>query len=355
MEKSDILETIKGLSFHDSVIYRYNEYNFSSGGEIGIRGEFSEEETERTGLKCWGLGFRKVREKITDGDISDCDGAEVIKLDIDRADGLYKVDMFFQNAPDECVSLQFVCENISLTRMRYKGMSYRNLYGTPELNAANESMLYAETDKYLKESETVELSDNYTLESRSYSDISKGCLNAALFKNTLKKDERDIFSWRSFDGHHRPFAEFIYHSNGHRYYPFYVDLYGICYLDIDTLESFCYVPEGLEHDCSYPCGESFIVTDIHYNKSCDLVAYGGCYWACPSDVMIGDLSDPLCYDPHLIDVHELGLDSDYDDCFDFDFVRWTDSALVVKDDNGKEYEISIDEIKRTLNEKRKSL
>ncbi len=353
MEKSDILETIKGLSFHDSVIYRYHEYDFSERTDIGIRGEFAEEETERTGLKCWCFSFNKVRERVTDGDISDCDGAEVVKLDIDREDGLYRADIFLLNAPDKYVFLSFVCEGIRLTRMRYKGMSYRNLYNTPELNSANESMLYAENDKYSEESKTIELPDNYTLESRSYSDISGGCVNAALYNNTLKKDGRDIFSWRSFDGHHRPFAEFVYHSNGHRYYPFYVDLYGICYLDVDTLESFCYVPEGLEHDCSYPCGESFIVTDIHYNKSCDLVAYGGCYWAAPSDVMIGDLSDPLCFDPHLIGVHELGLDPDYDDCFDYDFVKWTDSALVVKDDNKKEYEISIDEIKRMLNEKRK--
>ncbi len=348
MEKSDVLGIIKSLCFHDSFIIKLNEYKFSGREDISVWGDFSEEETLRTGLKCWRLYFDKVQERITDGDICDCGDAEVIKLNIDYSDGLYKADMFFLNAPGECVSLKIECESVRLTRMKYKGMSYRNLYDTPELYSANEKMLYAESDQYLKESKALELPDGYTLESKSYSDISSGCVKAALIKYTLKKDGHEIFSWRSFDGHHRPFAEFVRHSNGHRYYPFYVDLYGICYIDVDTLESYCYVPEGWEHDCSYPCGESFIVTDIHYNSACDLIAYGGCYWAVPSSVMVGDFSKPLGFDPQLIDVHDFGLDPDYEEGFDFDFVGWTDYALVVKDDNNRKYEIEIGKIKDRL-------
>ena len=64
----------------------------------------------------------------------------------------------------------------------------------------------------------------------------------------------------------------------------------ISYLDLDTLEVYNYIPEGYQHDCEILLGESFIITDIHYDRESGLIAYGGCYWAGPPNVMVGDFS-----------------------------------------------------------------
>ena len=63
--------------------------------------------------------------------------------------------------------------------------------------------------------------------------------------------------------------------------------------DLDTMEVYNYIPKGEEHDYDAPYGESFIITDIHYDPATNLVAYGGCYWACPYDVIVLDFRDPM--------------------------------------------------------------
>ncbi len=342
---SDINE-IKKFGFHDSVISSLNEY---SSEFMSVKADFFEEEAVRTGFKSYNFSFKNIAEKIIDGNISNYKDSSVIKLDIEMKEGIYYADMFLESDTEHCASINIKCKNILLTLMKYGSMSYRNLYNTPELNAVNKKMLYAEAAEYLKETKIIPLPEGFSIETKSYSDIVNGCAKAWLSKNTLLKNGGKIFDYYNFDGHHRPFSDFIYHSSGHKYYPFHVDLYGICFLDIDTLENYRYVPEGWEHDFSYPCGESFIITDIHYDKNTDLAAFGGCYWAAPSGVMIGDLSDPLAFNPRFIDIHDLGIDPDYDDGFDFDFLKWSDSSLFVKDDNGKEYEIPITAIKQALN------
>lgn len=345
---NDTVKKIKEFCFHDSVVYEYREFKWDNKLQSAVLGaDFCEEETERTGLKSYRFTFKGDLERSINGKISDYKGMEVIKLTADYIGGVYSIDLFLVNG-SEYVSIQLKCKNIQLNLMKYKGMSYRNLYGTPELNTVNEKMCYVEDEKYSESVERINLPEGYILETKNYIDIEKSCIKAELTRNVLKKGDTEIFSYYTFDRNHRPFSEFIYHSNGHRYYPFYVNLYGICYLDADTLENYCYVPEGWAHDSSYPCGESFIITDVHYDKDTDLIAYGGCYWGSTSNIMIGDFSEPLHFNPHLIDIHDLGIDPDWEDGYDFDFVRWTKSALVIKDDNGKEYEVAIDKIKEKL-------
>ncbi len=343
------LNEIKQYCFHDSVVSNFDKYFFENGSNyiFIIKADFCEDEALRTGLKSFNFSFEKIEEFSENGNIENYDGASVLKFDIERTEKKHFIDIFLESEPEKCSSIKIRCEKILLTLMKYRGMSYRNLYNTPELNAVNKKMLYAEAPEYLKETKSTILPDGFVLETKIYSDISGGCANAWFSKNILMKNSKTVFDYYNFDGHHRPFSDFICHSNGHKYYSFYVDLYGICFLDINTLENYCYVPEGWEHDFSYPCGESFIITDIHYDKNTNLAAFEGCYWADISSVMIGDLSNPLSFNPRFIDIHDLGIDPDYDDGFDFDFLRWSDSSLFVKDDNGKEYEIPIHKIKQT--------
>ena len=144
-----------------------------------------------------------------------------------------------------------------------------------------------------------------------------------------------LYEFTSIDEHHNPFQEWIHHSNGHRYYPFHISLYGISYLDIDTLEVFHYIPRGYDNDYGAPNGESFIITDIHYDPQSDLIAYGGCYWAGTSDVMVGVFRDPMQFDPHLCSVHEI-LDPEYEELDDVDFDKWDDGLLVKADGKSAE-------------------
>ena len=108
-----------------------------------------------------------------------------------------------------------------------------------------------------------------------------------------------------------------------------------------------YVPQGYDNDWGSFYGESFIITDIHYDANTDLIAYGGCYWAAPNDVMVGDFSQPLHFNPKLLNLHEL-IDPDYEEIDDVDFVRWEKDALVVQADLKKEVEIGLEKLRNPL-------
>ena len=82
--------------------------------------------------------------------------------------------------------------------------------------------------------------------------------------------------------------------------------------------------------------------EIHYDPQTNLAAYSGCYWAGSDDVMVGDLSDPLNFDPHLVSVDDILTPSgepDYEDIF---FVRFENGKLVVSCDGLSEREVSCD-------------
>ena len=171
----------------------------------------------------------------------------------------------------------------------------------------------------------------------------EGIRHIFMSRNYLKKDGTIIYSYISIDGHHNPYKKLVHHKNGHRYYPHHIDLYGISYIDIDTLEVFHYIPKG--HDSAYDsyCGESFIITGIYYDIHTNLVAYEGCYWAGTSDVMVGDLTNPLGFNPRLISIHEI-VDPEYEDLDDVDFYEWKEESLSVKLDGKEIRDIDIQEI-----------
>ena len=183
--------------------------------------------------------------------------------------------------------------------------------------------------------------------------MSERAVHAEMAKAELRRGGECIFRYTCIDLHDRYRKELIHHSNGHRYYPFHTDLYGISYIDVDTLEVYNYIPIGRYHTYDAVCGESFIIISVHYNPKTDLVAYEGCIWAGPSDVMVGDLSDPLNFDPHLFSIHDI-IDPDYEECSDIDFVCWTDEGIEVMVDEKRTQSISFEEIRRGIEKVREN-
>lgn len=236
-------------------------------------------------------------------------------------------------------------------------LSYKNIYGTDKYNKFIDAQRYVIDDRFFVETENHELSDSFFVERSIYEDREQRENYSATLayseKVTLKNADKTIYEYYCFDyGHTFIFKEIIHHKNGHRYYAFHVDLYGISYLDVDTLEVYHYIPEGYEHPEDYMCGESFIITDIHYDKESNLIAYGGCYWAGPSEVMVGDFSNSLDFNPHLIRLNDI-FDPEGDFCYDIDFKEWKNDRLYVMCDDGeskKEESVSVNELKDMINE-----
>lgn len=228
---------------------------------------------------------------------------------------------------------------------------YKNVYGTDEYNKYIDKQRYLIDDKFLTDTENYELSDGFSLEIRLYEEMKQKEGYSAILavqKGTLKKADKAVYEYCCFCDHIKPFTEIIHHKNGRRYFPFHIDLYGISYLDIDTLEVYNYIPEGYEHECTYPRGESFIITDIHYDKESNLIAYGGCYWGGTSEVMVGDFSNPLNFNPHLISLNDIfAFEYDIDD---IDFKEWKNGRLYFICDYEKEKSISIQELENMINE-----
>jgi len=100
------------------------------------------------------------------------------------------------------------------------------------------------------------------------------------------------------------------------------------------MQVYHYIPCGYEHDARMATGESFIITDLHYDPERNLIAYGGCYWADTYNVMVGRLEDPLDFDPHLISIRDI-LNPEDEDLDDVDFVSWCAEGLNVKTDTGE--------------------
>ncbi len=228
--------------------------------------------------------------------------------------------------------------------------SYKNVYNSEKHKEFMDSQRYVIDDKFLDETESYDLSDDFSVEYSIYRDGEQKenyfATTAFVNKVTLKNADKVIYEYYCFYDHSVTFKEIIHHKNGHRYYPFHVDLYGISFLDVDTLEVYNYIPEGYEHDDKYMCGESFIITDIHYDRESNLIAYGGCYWAFPYDVMVGDFSEPLNFNPHLVSLRNI-LNSEYD-YDDVDFKEWKNNRLYVLCDS-EEKSLSIEQLRNMIN------
>ncbi len=286
-------------------------------------------------------------------------GAEIESLDISviEPEKRYSVKQayMFNGERGEIV---FPAKKVSFNLYKYLGMSYRNMYDVwvKEL----EKSAYVECAEYFNDEETHELEDGFSLNIKSYADIEERnpqykIMKASLRRCELFKNGKSVYCWADTDSSNpREFFDFVHHSNGHRYFPFHINLYGISYLDLDSGEVYHYIPEGYRHPAEWTYGESFIVTGVFYDNETNIIAYEGCYWGGPNDVMVGDFSEPLNYDPHLISIHEI-IDPEWEEVDGIDFARFEGGELVVKCDREMEkaisYGILLEKIKEKSNTK----
>lgn len=279
---------------------------------------------------------------------------QLSEIPSDDKDKKYSVKIVY-SFNGERRELSFPAKQLWFTLMKYRGMSYRNMYDAWLKDL--EKIKYVESTEYFRDEETTDLSDGYSVNVKSYADIEEKSpqyqiMKASLRRCELLKDGVSIFGWADTDNSNpKAFFDIFTHSNGRRYFPFHIDLYGISYLDLGSGEVYYYIPEGHQHDAEWTFGESFIVTNVFYDKNTDLIAYEGCYWGGPSDVMVGDFSQPLNYDPHLVSIYEM-IDPDGEECCDVDFGRFEDGRIFVKCDRSEERSVFCSEIFEKLKQAR---
>ncbi|MBO5103721.1 MAG: hypothetical protein J6B74_01480, partial [Ruminococcus sp.] len=160
--------------------------------------------------------------------------------------------------------------------------SYKNVYNSEKHKNFMDSQRYVIDDKFLDRTENYELSDGFSAEYSIYSDIEQknkqySIKKAVASKIILKNADKKVYEYYCFNSYSCGFNDIIHHKNGHRYYAFHVDLYGISFLDVDTLEVYNYIPEGYKHNDDRMCGESFLIYDVHYDIKSNLIAYYGTY------------------------------------------------------------------------------
>ncbi len=327
------IEKINNHNFMGSTITYWNCYD-DTRVSLNVHGDFGPKETSNSEYKHFELHFSGVGKafvSVIGGDFTD---NLIESINVEKQDDLCHVRLKIAGSV-----IEFSCEDVWCRLLRYKGVSYKNMYGTPEYDAYVQKISYVKQEQYICDRETFDLPDGYQLSVVNYSDMQGNVVRAVMQHCILKKCEQVIYEYDT-TYERRQFTEFIHHSNGHRYWPFYVDLYGISYMDMENYEVYNYVPQGHDNEYGALIGESFIITDIHYDINTNLIAYGGCYWAGTSDVMVGDFSKPLNFNPKLIGVHDI-IDPEWDEIGDIDFVRFEDGKLIVKCDDGTEREVDM--------------
>ncbi|MDE7361026.1 MAG: hypothetical protein K2N38_03730 [Oscillospiraceae bacterium] len=328
------IERLADLNFKGSRITDTAKWGERS---LVLNGEFAVGSTAASDIKYFTISFN-------DGNFGDFDGyagAEIDGLNIVKKDELFDVKLSLNIG-----AFAFDCKRVDITPMKYRGMSRRNMYEAWFKNLV--SVAYIENEKYFEDEETHEL-DGFTLNIKNYSHLEDSREYARLAVCELTGEGLQYqYRSTSYSNPHT-FFDIIRHSNGHRYFPFHIDLYGISYLDVDSGEVYHYIPEGYEHDADRDFGESFIITDIHYDPRTNLIAYGGCYWAGPSDVMVGDFSEPLNFEPYLVSTTRF-IDPEHDECWDINFSRFEEKGIVVHDKYKTEFFIEFDKIRQRMKE-----
>ena len=340
-EPSDIKDHI----YHDGII---------SSARCALWGVFPEEETQRSGLRTFDFIFTPYPETDEGKWLPKFDDYDVLDFDIKENDDRYEVTLNCSkhvNGETDFRNIHFYCEKISAMLCNFKDFSYKNIYDPEEYPEGRE--FYDE--KYHICTDNYDLGDGFRVQYDVYGEeSSKGnkYTNAHAAKCTYFKDGVQIFEHLTDRHHLHPFKNaIIHHSNGNTYIAYHTDLYGISFFETDTGRSYDYIPEGQEHDISFGGGESFIVCDIFYDRDSDMLACDGCYWACPSEIFVMDFSEPLHYDPRMVNMHgELPID--YDEYDDVDFVRWEKERLVLKGGDDNEYTVAKDRLREMLEDKK---
>lgn len=343
---------IKDIKEHCYVGGRISRWNFN------LKGSFPEEETKKSGLRYFSFYTSSV-EYDGGNELPDIEDAEIVSFDADEKEDCYEVRLVIMEAGRER-ELDFTCEISSGWLSRYKGMSYKNIY---DGNVRDEKLLAYMDEEHLLHRDEYDMGEGVTVESYHYGERKTGEKKyeiTHIVVNRYYKDGRQFFEHYGEPQHGCRFKELIHHSNGMSYIAYHTDLYGISFYELETGRHYDYIPEGMAHDYRWVSGESFIITDIHYDRDSDLLACGGCYWACPSGTFVMDFRDPLHYDPRMISVRDVVMgdynedeeyDEEYDD--DWDFLRWEKDGLWVKTISEKnEHFITMKTLREELAKKR---
>ena len=272
MKRIEYLEKIEAHNFEGAVLTEWY-FDDEPTVRLNIKGDFGVKETSVSDYRHFDLYFGIIRGENLEALRADWNGSVLQGIRVVKEEEMYSVQL---ELAGEC-KFQFVCEKVYCGLKHYRGISYKNVYETKEFQALFEESRYVVQPEYFVEQERYELPDEYSLEVNTYARREGQVLKAQMDKCVLKQGEQVVYEYESIYNHVRPFLEFIEHRNGHRYYPFHIDLYGISYLEMDTGKVYHYVPQGYDNDWGSFYGESFIITDIHYDKETDLIAYGGCY------------------------------------------------------------------------------
>ena len=345
---------MRDLDIRDITEHSYHDGTVSSA-RCALWGNFPEEETEKSGLKTFNFIFSPRPETDTGAYLPQFENYDILHISVTKNDSGYEFTLDcskYVNGETDFRHLHFTCEKISACLCTFEDFSYKNIY--------NEST-YPEDREYLDEkyficTDEYDMGDGITVHYDIYGEKTKynnKYVGARIAKCTYFKNGEIIFEHLTDRHHLHPFKSIINHSNGHSYIPFHTDLYGISFFEIETGRRYDYIPEGQEHDISFDGGESFIVCDIFYDSESNLLACDGCYWACPNEIFVMDLSEPMHYDPRMVRMHG-EIPMDYNEYDDINFVRWEEESLILKGEDGKEYAVTKARLREMLAEKRRS-
>ncbi len=297
-------------------------------GMLVVSGAFSESERKKSGISSFYFSFSNVNEFELKADYSGC---VINDFEITKTRAGYLLRLAVSNGLPE---IRLCCGDVSCTLKRYTGMSLVNVYSDEKYRESVDALRYLISEENISDTEVKELLD-YRLFCTAYRTRKS---RAFIEEFVLKQGDEEIYRYYALDRHARLVGEIIEHSNGRRYFLHKIDLYGLSVLDLSSKEVFNYFPEGYEHDYRSDTGESFVITDVHYDKRSDLAAMGGSYRSGAFNVTVWDFSEPMSFNPRFVSVHDL-IDHDYEQYNDIDFKEWNDSALVIIADDYKEFYI----------------
>ena len=343
---------VNQYGFHDSIIedlYCYTD-TYSHRNFLILNGAFNEwERTEHSGCRYYRFHFSDITQLSMDE--KNYQESDMIEFRILPTASGYSVSISISIDFGDVALIEFLCTDIFYTFYCYKGMSYKNIYYTDTYQTILENMRKAyQTDNFIKTQQR-DLGDGYIVTADTYTS-QKECADSTeqhtlyIQKCRLMHHKETIFSYDCI--YNILTAAVILHQNGQHYFLFKTDLYGLSVCNLThTRDIYHYIPEGYPHNYQQICGESFIITDIHYDSVSNLIAYGGCYWAGTNDVMVGDFSNPMHFHPVLISMHDL-IEPDYELYDDFDFDRWENNKLYLQIDRKLESTVTTAVLKEKI-------
>lgn len=224
-------------------------------------------------------------------------------------------------------------------------MNSNNVAYSNEYQEYRKTFDYVFEDRYRTKVEEISLADGkhvirisyFIDETYEYSQYPVHTSQTEVFDSNFNK----VGEFRNIN-HSVNFYSIVEHSNEKKYLVFSIDLYGYSIMNLESYHVYNFVPE----ESFKGEAETFIWTDIYYNKKLNILAVDGCYWACPFSTEFFDFSTPekLPYEKIFSSYdmeEELNIDTDVTP------VRWNDDDSIVlrcciDSEGNKEVEKSVD-------------